>query len=183
MRTPSTTSPIRRHRKALLVVAGVLIIGGVIAFGLSHRHNLAANQLPGVDYSPATVQDNKSINDRKTSSGNDNKGGHDTNDSVTLPANSPIGITLAAAGQDTARGPVVIKAMLTRATRGTCSLHMTSGSQVIDKQAAIVQQGNYFSCDGFSIPYTDVTPGDWHMTLTVKTAEGSKSVDQTITVQ
>jgi hypothetical protein len=163
-------------------VAGVLLLAGAGAWYWSAKQEktLGPDQLPGVNYDPATEQDNKDIEERKNA--DDPK---DTSDSVspTAPDDPTIGITLAAAGQDYPRGPVIARTVLSNATKGTCKLTLAKDAVKIERSAQIILQGNYYTCEGFDVAYGDVSPGSWKLTLAVTTDKGTNKVERDVEVQ
>jgi myosin-crossreactive antigen len=108
-----------------------------------------------VDYSPATSAE-KPTNEQKT---------QDTAATPsTVTPTSSINITLSAAGQDSASGPVVVRTILDNTTGGSCTITLTKGSTVKTYSASITWQGTYYSCNK-DIPYTDISAGEWQLKL------------------
>jgi len=130
-----------------------------------------------IDYSPANPSDNDATTDKK------NNGTIDS--PVTQPAepSKPINVTLSAAGQDVNGGPIVIRAILTNLTGGNCNLSLTNSSNVKTYSANVVWRGTYYSCEGFDVPYGDVTPGTWQLKLSVTQDPNSGEVSKSIIVK
>lgn len=128
-----------------------------------------------VEYTPADPTDSDEINQKKA----------DGTLGATNPtsAGAPINVTITAATQDVAGGPVVIKLLLNDVTSGTCDITLKQNEIAKSYSASVISAGNYYTCDGFEIPLEDLSTGPWNMTATVTSADRSGSANQNIEVK
>jgi hypothetical protein len=128
-----------------------------------------------VEYTPADPTDNDEINQKKADG--------TLGASNSTPAGAPINVVLTAAGQDSAGGPVVVKVLLTDVTSGTCDMTLTQNEVTKSYSASVINAGNYYTCDGFEIPFEDLTVGTWNLTVTVTSTERTGSATQIVEVK
>jgi len=180
MKQKKDQSKIKKY--ALFILAAAIVVG--LSYWVLSRYTTVfdfsskANQIPGIDYSPAKPSDNEKNNEAKKSEDYGN------NPENPMPTDSSIGITLAAAGQDQGGGPVIVKVLLQNINDGVCRLALKQGQKVIEKTGSVTRQNNYYTCDGFSIPFSDVQVGGAQLTLTVTATNGaSNNVSTDITIK
>ena len=137
--------------------------------------NTSIRPVNTVEYTPADPTDNEEINQKKANGTLDS-----TNQNS---AGTPINITITAATQDVAGGPVVIKLLLSNVTSGTCDVTLKQNEIAKSYSASVISAGNYYTCDGFEIPLEDLSFGSWHMTAAVTSADRSGSANQNIEVK
>ena len=128
-----------------------------------------------VEYTPADPTDNDEINQKKADG---------TLDSAnSTAAGGPINVTITAATQDVAGGPVIIKLLLNDVTSGTCDITLKQNETTKFYSASVISAGNYYTCDGFEIPLEDLATGSWNMTATVTSTDRTGSANQNIEVK
>ncbi len=175
-----TVKKSKSHKKRnVLAVFLVLVLAAGVLFGLEKTNitNLISTKpadtttetergVNDVDYSPATDTDNEDINQKKE-------------DGSILISNDPpafdssIEIVFIANSQDGGEGkPLVIRTQLHGVNDGTCKLTLTKGSQSVEKSSSIKQSNTYFVCDGFDIPKSELTNGNWDISLLVTEGDG-----------
>lgn len=128
-----------------------------------------------VEYTPADSTDNDEINQKKADG--------TLGTTYQTSAGAPINVTITAATQDVAGGPVVIKLLLNDVTSGTCDIALKKNEIIKSYSVSVINAGNYYTCDGFEIPLEDLSTGPWNMTATVTSADRSGSANQTIEVK
>lgn len=128
-----------------------------------------------VEYAPADSTDNDEINQKKADG--------TLGASNPTPTGAPINVALTAAGQDAAGGPFVVKALLTDVASGTCDVTLSINNIVKSYSASVISAGNYYTCDGFEIPFDDLTVGTWNLTVTVSSTDRTGSANQTVEVK
>jgi hypothetical protein len=185
----SDKKPVKKSFNRWLVIgpASLLLIAGVL-FGLEKTnvinlsHNSTPDQAPatqekpvsGVDYSPATPQDNEDINAKKNS-------GEITQEPKAPDNDTTIQITFIANAQDAAGQPLLVRTILGGITDGTCDLKLTKDGASISKSASVILQNTTYMCDGFEIPLSELSTGEWQISLTVKASDGRQNVATTTT--
>jgi len=124
-----------------------------------------------VNYSPATTTEQDEANRTKQALIDQANNTNQNQGNVT--------ISLSAAGQDTAGGPLIVKALINGISSGTCNLKLIKDSVVKTYTASVADFGSYYGCDGFSIPYSDLSNGKWQLTLT----SGSGTISQSVEIK
>lgn len=167
-------------------IAVLFIVFGLFVLEKSHVINFYTKDTPAeteevqpintIDYSPASPTDNEDIDKQK-------EDGSLGNDSMQQPNNSaPINVVLTAAGQDQVGGPVVVKALLTDVTNGTCALTLTKDGIAKNYSAAVINTGTYYSCEGFNVPVGDLSSGTWMVNLSVTSGSRTGMAEQSTEV-
>lgn len=168
-----------KHRVIIVAVLTVaLVAGGYLVFRQVTKPRYAGDQsqrLSDVNYEPGTNQDNEETEKKKESGELANPPASPS----ASPTDSSIGISFVAAGQDETKGPLIVKPLLTSVTAGSCDLTVTRGDRKISRQAKVLQQSNYYTCEGFEVPFDELEAGDWKVTLTVKRPDGKSNAAST----
>lgn len=128
-----------------------------------------------VAYTPATTPEQDEGNQIKQNI---------IDESNKKPTNpSTISVTLSAANQDNPGGPLIVRAMISGATSGTCNLTLTQSSTIKKYSAKVVNLGTYYGCEGFSVPFSEISVGKWQLNLSVDngTINGNTSQEVQIT--
>ena len=69
-------------------------------------------------------------------------------------------------------------------TSGSCSLKLTKGTATIDKQAAIGLVTSYYTCQGFDVPTSELSPGTWSASVSISSdGETATSTPRSIEIQ
>jgi hypothetical protein len=177
----------RKLAKISLVTASIILVG-VFSLVLLEKNNvtkLFTNQeiaqqstetrpVNSVSYSPASTTEQQEGDALKQELiNNSNKPKNPTN----------INVSFSAATQDTPGGPVIIKVIINGTTAGSCNLVMSKDGVEKTYNASLISLGTYYGCDGFSVPVSDLTAGNWKATLTVANGDSSGSAEQQVEVR
>lgn len=95
--------------------------------------------------------------------------------------NTKINISLSAATQDVAGGPLIVRSIV-NANAGTCKLTLTQGSTKKEYTNEVTNLGTYYSCDGFDIPASDLSAGQWKLNLSVTNGQAYGEVSQEVNI-
>lgn len=171
-------------RKVLLVgCSGILVIAfAVFVLEKTHVINLYRKSITKtvvlkpvdkIDYSPATPADNANNDQVKQDS------------LKATPNPSNLGVTITRATQLPDSKALAVRALIEGTTSGTCTLELSqNGSIGLSKQAAISQQNNIFTCNGFDIPQSDLPGvGEWTAKITVNNGTNMVNATQNIMVE
>lgn len=165
---------------ALIIVFGIFVLEKAQVTNFYTKPVAASDvttvrPVNSVEYTPADPTDNDEINQKKANG---------TLDTISAtPLGAPINVTLTAAGQDTIGGPVVIKILLTDVTSGRCDVTLTQNNITKSYSASVISAGNYYTCDGFEIPFDDLNVGTWGLIATVSSTDRTGSASQTVEVK
>ena len=175
-----------KFTKIALLSATFILIAGFVIFGLEKANiiNLyskpaAVQQTEGtrpvndVKYEPATTTE-QTEGDRIKQNLIDesNKQPQQT---------TKITISLSAATQDVAGGPLVVRSIV-NATSGTCKLTLTQGATKKEYTNKVTNLGTYNSCNGFDIPASDLSTGQWKLNLSVTNGQAYGEVSQEVNI-
>lgn len=177
-----------RLSKAILVLTSLTLVFGFSLFILEKfkiinlytkpSNPIAANTsrpVNDVAYTPATTPEQNEGNQIKQNI---------IDESNKKPTNpGTISVSLSAAGQDNPGGPLIVRAMISGTNSGTCNLSLTQGSAIKKYSAKVVNLGTYYGCEGFSVPFSDISVGKWQLNLAVDngTINGNTSQEVQIT--
>jgi hypothetical protein len=176
-----------KFTKIALLSASFILVAGFVVFGLEKANvinlynkpvTVTADSAPKpvntVDYSPATTTDQDEAN---------NKLKQDLIDKSNKPQTSTtkIDVSLSAATQDVAGGPLVVRSMVSTSS-GTCNLTLTMGTVNKSYSAEIINSGTYYSCKGFDIPVADLSTGKWQLKLGATNGQAYGEVSQEVDI-
>lgn len=174
---------IKRPLVIVLIILGALLLT-LFVLEKTHVINLYSTEKPStaqqpvntIDYSPPTSAEmpDESIKQQDSSG---------TAEATNQTPGGTIGIILSAAGQDYKGGPIVVRTILENANGGTCTVTLQKQTTTKTYSADITWQGNYYSCAGFDIPYADLTPGTWRLTVSATQDNNVGQTSQEITVE
>jgi hypothetical protein len=162
-----------------VVVAALLVLGALELFNVTHFFDSnkstvpGVERLPNVDYSPATTTDNEEINQQK----------QDGSLEEPTPVPETITLSFSRLTQDLTN-TVVVRALVSGATDGTCTLTFTQGSHTLSRTAAVENKGNYYGCAGFDVPVSEFpVGGSWQAKLAVSAENKQGSIEQSIEIK
>jgi len=174
----------KNYRFYVIPAVLLAIAGGVFLLEKNNVINLYSNDIQettapqatvnDINYDPATTTDNEDINARKDNGTVDATPVIPTND-------TSIQITFIANAQDVSGGQLEIRTLLNGVNDGSCALTLSKGPSEIKKSSTITKQNNYFICDAFIIPYTELTNGEWNIILRVTAGDGRTNEASTTT--
>lgn len=170
----------KKKKAALIAALIILLVGGGAAFAWSkHRNDVAdsGNTKPSgnstkirpqnsVDYSPATDDDNKAIDQEKANPSNN--GTIDNNES-SGPTAGNFTVTITGANADNTNKLARVSSLVNGITDGTCTVKFTkSGQTAVTATNQVALITNSYACPNFAIPYDQFpTGGEWTVSLTV----------------
>lgn len=189
----------KRIPKKLIITASavLLLVAGALTYVYAFNGSLfgwkasqSATSGNGVNYGPATSEQQKSGSQIKSGSANNQP---DSSKSPTSPSDTPptptpipgstkknVQVTITAANQN---GSLLqVRAIISNVTNtGTCTLTLSkSGQTTITKTAAIQPLPSSSTCKGFDIATSELTPGTWQLALHFENStlvgDASKSV-------
>lgn len=170
------------RKKLVIAIAGVAIL--LVAAGASYYFLYLNKQASSdgtrpantVDYSPAKQSDK--IGD----SSKDQIAKQPADDSST-PSTPPqsLSVTITNTSQDT--NTVYVRAIISNATSGECTLTLTHGTTVITKKAPVGAQANYGNCQGFNVPKSELgASGTWKVKIDVTSSAATGSAEGSVEV-
>lgn len=170
----------RSNKKPLVIVAIIIlalaIVGVVYYFGFTDSGVSTGNTVPR---NPTTVAPSKG--GQQTS-----EPGTPTDDNVSEPAdgkpptegtgNEPEGdapsgttLTITAANQNGNR--LQVRTLISAVWEGTCDLNMTKDGITVTRSAPIQGLPNSATCQGFDVPVSELSPGEWNIEITAMQGE------------
>lgn len=117
----------------------------------------------------------------KTSSNKNSNQGQQTTQSTTQTSKTSVNITNALQQGDA----VVVNALVSGATSGTCNLTVTNGNSKVQKSAPIGFQVSYYICQGFNINSSEFSQkGEWTAVVNISSPNGTaQSEPRKVTIQ
>jgi hypothetical protein len=173
--------------KFFLLVASLLLIGGFVIFLLEKTSITNLYNKPAVANTDAAPKPVNSIDYNPTSPADQDEA-NILKEDLLARSNSPktaptkINISLSAASQDVAGGPLIIRAIL-NVTSGECKLVLNKNSTIKEYSASIENNGTYNSCKGFDIPVKELDNGKWQIKLTATSGQAYGEVSTEVDIK
>lgn len=87
---------------------------------------------------------------------------------------APVQVQTTFAGWNTTSGAVEVGGYATVVEpAGTCTLRLTRGDRVVIRQRIASQDATTVACGGFSVPRSDLTPGEWKAVLSYTSSKST----------
>lgn len=184
----------KSSKKALLISAGIgilLLAGGLSYYVFAMNGNLFGWQLrPDTTTQSTTDSDDDAIdmspptNDQQQTGSSTkeeavNKETEAKNDDNTQASNLDVSFTTVSQADNVLRVRAKVQKLV---SGGTCNLTLTKGSSTVTKTAPTYAAASISTCQGFDVPVSELSPGTWQLSLTVrtKTASGKASTSTQI---
>lgn len=176
----------KRHRigkkAALAIVVALLAISGVVGYRLlnSNSQKSSSSQLPAASDNKLNNVNTGTPTSDQTKAGNDAK--KDTiSQPSSAPKETPFTTTITAANQN--GGLLQIRSLISALSNsGVCELTLSKGTKTITKTIGVQANANSSTCKGFDIPTSELSSGDWNITLKVTIGTQSSTATKTVTV-
>lgn len=171
---------------ALLVLSAipfiyVYVFNGSI-FGWKASSNQASESIDGsedaVDQKPATDSQADAGKNIKEDTVNNNPSGG-SNDKDT---SSSVNVTITAANQNGSN--LQIRTLIEDVTAtGKCTLTLAKGNSIVTRTAGVQALASASTCAGFDIPVSELSIGEWIVTIDFSNDNLSGSATKTITIK
>lgn len=182
----------RRSAKFLYtaIALAVVIIGSLIYF-VGVKPRLSPSSGNTEINSPATPEQKEAGNTIKEDSieeGSATKPGTSNTDQTPTPTDQESGktkIELSITAANQSGGVLQIRSLLNAIVNsGVCTLSLTGPSdQVITKTAEVQALSSTSTCKGFDIPISELTTGEWRISLHFENTTSIADTTKTITVE
>ena len=189
---------IKKFRNIIIISALLVVLVGGSAFTY-YQFNKTSNDTPNYSSSdtpnktPAKQTPNKDVNNTKTA----DKPSSDNTNSKTkeTPQYSNQDGSASTSASTSSTGKVSFSAIQNGSSvrvnvtihqlwsSGTCTLSITNKSISTSKKAALQTMPSYSTCQGFSIPVSELGAGVWKINLTVTNGSDNATSHQEVTVQ
>lgn len=172
-----------------LLIAGAILAGGGGTWAVGSYIGSKNNKTPAVPTAPDTTLKNSKNDAATTPSGGTPAttppaDSSPKNPPQSQPAPAKVAVTITNASQQSTY--VAVRALVDGTTSGTCTLELSkSGQSTISRQAPLVVQANYVTCQGFNVALSDFpVSGQWTALIKIESAAGAaQSQPVTINVQ
>jgi hypothetical protein len=172
-------------RKKIIIASICLLIVGAAAVATAMY--LKSNS-PKKDAN-STKEQQKAAGDQTKSNAVDASNGKSAA-SDTPPAPQPIenssksnvGVTMTAGSQNGSLYQMRFQ-IDSPTNEGTCTLTLTRGSATVTKTASVQALAKISTCQGFDVPVSELSPGQWNVSLSYESNTLTGSTTSTITVQ
>jgi len=170
--TNKRSNPMANRLKLIgLVILTLLLIAGVYLkfFRSSDNNNSSSTNTSQQAEARADSQAKKQAIESGDSSGDHSV---PSNDTETTESGSITGLS----AQQETNGTVTVLTKLVSGTTGTCTVTAKNGSKTTTKTAAILYQSEFSTCEGFSIPISELGSGQWELSLAVGSSTKSTTL-------
>jgi len=171
---------LHKHKKQLKYTGIILLVivvigGGIFAYQQISRSHAQTPYTNPINYDAPSQEEKQAGEDTKI-----DQIEHNNQTSTPQPgANEKVTITNFT--QDSATKKVTVQTELTGGAYQTCTLTLSSGSEVITKTAEVIYQNSFSTCMGFTISASDFpTGGVWTAKLTISKPDGGTTSSATL---
>lgn len=171
--------PRKSSLKPSVVIAsiiGVIILGAGGVFAYQHFTNQASES-----HKSAEQQEEIPVTPTTTPPA---KGGQQStpDENPETPSTDGPAMTITAMNQNDGTLQIrnVIQAIW---SDGTCTLTMTKGSDTVTREAPLQPLPSTTTCQGFDIPVSDLSPGEWTVRITATNGTTTISTESETTIQ
>lgn len=162
-------------RKTIIASVVVILVAGGVAFALLRNSEKNSN--------PAEPQNPESRVTEEQATQPENPNASPQPSSYTGTSQISVSLSSPTNGQEFNNTTVVVRAILSGASSGTCTATFTkSGSNEVVVTAPVVQAPTYYTCSGFNVDRSQFTAtGEWTLRLNVK-ADGAEGNSEPVRV-
>ncbi len=176
----------KKSLKKALLIAGIAILvvgGGVYAYYATRPSDDKRSTETSNNDTPKTNDETDKTNDKTTPTtlGEDGK---DTpkqyeGDSPNT-SNSLTGVINYKSVVD---GNLTLRVTIDQSlTSGTCSLKLTSAGKTVTRSASIITNPSSSTCEGFSVPVSELSSGQWTIEITVTSGGRTGTFKDKVTI-
>jgi hypothetical protein len=152
------------------VILAVLIIA-LLSLGAAFWYVNRPADKSKIEVSEATKKQTEQ-NDAQQAKSLDNKNSNQSSSGTSTSSNAKPSLDITTAEQVDDR--LIVSALVSNTSSGTCNLTLKNGSSVISKSAPVGQQVSYYVCQGFIINSSEINPkGDWELSIKLDSPNGS----------
>lgn len=186
-------------KKRILIIGGIIVLVAVIALGTYvfafkgpfFGFNTSGDQKPGINYDKPTEEQLKAGEDIEKYTDKNSNSGEDPNavgsdrpaKPVTNPGDSKATTSIEITSANQTEDTIQIRSLISTLTsEGTCTLTLTKGASVITKTVGVQALPSHSTCKGFDIPVSELSTGQWQLTLNFENNTLKGSVSQSVTV-
>lgn len=186
----------RYQRNKIIIFGALLVLALLVAYAcvayykglppFSDRNNIyteSSRRENDINREPATDDQKRAGEKQKESTAPPDVDieENDTEGNEQAPG-SDFAVTLTALNQT--GDNVQIRTLINKvSTSGTCTLTLTKGNSVIERQSQVAALPSSSTCKGFDIPLEELSEGDWQVAVTVNISGNISSASKTLTVQ
>lgn len=176
----------KKYKRIIIIsiLIAVLGIGGYAAFAATQEiWPFAADKAENVDHNPPSDDQRKAGEETSQQAKeaesaaeedpkqNDGSEGGDTSD---------VALSITSAEQQ--NDQLQIRTLIHSIQAGTCTLTLSSGGQTITRSAETQSMASSSTCMGFDIPLSELTTGEWTITINYQGADLSGTATQAVQV-
>ncbi|QQS17665.1 hypothetical protein IPL44_01315 [Candidatus Saccharibacteria bacterium] len=176
----------KKSPKKALLIAGIAVLilgGGVYAYYATRPSDDKRSAETSNNDTPKTNDETDKTNDKTTPTtlGEDGK---DTpkqyeGDSPNT-SNSLTGVINYKSVVD---GNLTLRVTIDQSlTSGTCSLKLTSAGKTVTRSASIITNPSSSTCEGFSVPVSELSSGQWAIEITVTSGNRTGTFKDRVTI-
>lgn len=189
-------TPKKSTKKYYLIAVAVLIllVAGAFTYVYAFNGSIFGWKKPpvkdaSINYNPPTEEQKQAGENTKDASLNspEEQKPNNTNETPTPPTPSPgkkdsVSLIITAANQNPPS--FQIRSEIGAVTsEGTCTLTLTKGSKTVTKTAEVQALPRISTCKGFDIPLSELSSGQWNVTLHFENSTLIADTSKQITVQ
>ncbi len=181
-------TPTSHNKKRLIITSSivgvVLIFGGV---GAAIYMNNSNGEQPAAESTTDTIDNNPPTDEQLEAAEEIKKEAAEKNESIDESPiqdeeSGEVGVIITAAEQSS--GQLMVRSLIqTVSNDGTCTLTLrkTDGTTVT-KTAGVQASASSSTCKGFDVPLSELSPGEWRITVSYKSDTLEGAAGHTVTI-
>jgi hypothetical protein len=168
----------RRRITGTIIATAIIAVTAVVTY---YYYNHSSSD----EYQPATASQKQAGTKAKDEFINDSTAENDRlTDKAEVSSNTPndARVIITTASQQEADKSLVVGAIVQSSdATGTCKLSAKKSTTEIQQENSAILQSNYSACPDFTVPYSQLSPGIWTVTVTYtdpsKSGEAKREVE------
>jgi len=175
----------KKHKKLLIIISIITVFLISIAAVYFYSQNINSKVSTPPNNSSKNKTDKVNVIDLNKPTTEEINAGNvvkkETVNNIT-PNEPSFNITISAANQND--NIMQIRTLIdTTISSGTCELIMKQGDKIVSKAADIQSLASTSTCKGFDIPISELSSGNWNLTISATSGAQTNTVSKDIQVQ
>ena len=174
------------NTKKIILLALVVVVLGTLTYGVFAKQD---NKWPFAKPSHITSDDRHDTNykpptdDQKLEGERIKERSVDQSDETTTPSTGKMKVSATITSANQNSGKLQIRFLIQALDKGTCVLRLTKGTTTVTKTSNTQTLPNSTTCQGFDIPLSELSAGEWTYTMDFTSTKNTASVTDKVAIQ
>lgn len=180
----------KSYKKLVILIAAIIVIiaGGLFAYAmyLPQDHSPSETTTSDTQKAQSSEKSSKSDNDSQTTDDQTTTREKEKDNPTQFEGSSPNTnntITGVINYKAVADGALTLRTTIEQSlTSGTCTLTLTSNGRTVTKTANIAPNPSSSTCEGFSVPVSELGSGSWNIEITITSGDRTGAFKDSVTI-